>query len=231
MEKFFATTILIVAMTIVACNKFSKDNRDTMSSFDGKIQLIENNGIYSFYEDGKELPLNNADTEGVERLKKGLTILSEVIDGNVTNLSSTNIFEKEGNQTVMLNRKVKILRKSGKYSLIVDDKDVSLAGLSDEKIKVLWDGVEQVNDVFFPKEASDKLMKLGDILQSHFLKDNLIKGKYEIKINNNSMLVNNVEMPKEVKDKYVALCQDFENKEEIGYYASGDLDLEKQYSK
>jgi BlaR1 peptidase M56 len=227
MEKFFATTVLIVAMTIVACNdKFSKDNRDAMTSFDGKIQLIENNGIYSFYEDEKELPLKNSDTEGIERLKKGLTVLSEVLDGNVTNLSNTNIFEKEGNQTVMLNHKVKIFRKSGKSSLVVDDKEVSLAGLSDEKINVMWDGVEQVNNLFFPKEASDELHKLGDILQTHFLKDNLIKGKYEIKINNNIMLVNNVEMPKELKDKYVALCQDFENKKEIGYYASGDLHLE-----
>jgi beta-lactamase regulating signal transducer with metallopeptidase domain len=227
MEKFFATTILIVAMTIVACSdKFSKDNSDIMTSFEGKIKLTENNGIYSFYEDEKELPIKNADTEGIERLKKGLTVLSEVLDGNITNLSNPNIFEKEGNQTVMLNHKVKIFRKSGKSSLMVDDKEVSLAGLSDEKIKVMWDGVEQVNNLFFPKEASDELHKLGDILQAHFLKDNLIKGKYEIKINNNIMLVNNVEMPKELKDKYVALCQDFENKKQIGYYASGDLDLE-----
>jgi beta-lactamase regulating signal transducer with metallopeptidase domain len=228
MEKFFATTVLIVAMTIVACKQnFQNSRRDTQSSFFGKIELTEKNGIYSIYEDGKEKPLDNSNTEGVEKLKKGMQLLTEIIDGEKPAAYNATVYDRDGNQTIMLNHKIELRNKSGKNFLTVDEKSISLEHLNKNEENALWDGMDQIGDIFFPEEDSRKTNKYCNIITQNLLKDNLIKGKYEVQINNNKMLVNKVEMTKDIKDRYVGLCQDFENKQDIGFYVWGDLDLKK----
>jgi hypothetical protein len=224
MEKLFVITVLTVSMTVIACrSQLGEAEKDKYREGPLHVRLTKNNGIYSYYLLNKEYPVKNSDTEAIERLKKTFFILDDAIDGKIDK-KGVNPFDKEENLSIALKINVQLERRKGRNTLQINKRDVPLNGLSEADIKALWEGFDQISEAVFPKSESRENLFWGRLLRSNLVKDKLVlKDRYVVRISNDKMVVNGKNMPDGVRDKYVALCQDFENKKVINWKTDGDL--------